>query len=66
LEGAVDRKAFLGLGFVLKLSAHGELVKTKEDVKDVKDLRERFKGVQLLMFDEVSMIRFLSRCRWFS
>lgn len=33
-----------------------KLVKTKEDVKGVKDLRERFKGLQLLMFDEVSMI----------
>ena len=35
---------------------HTKLAKKKTDIKGVKDLRDRFKGLQLLMFDEVSMI----------
>jgi hypothetical protein len=35
---------------------HTKLAKKKTDIKGVKDLRDRFKGLQLLMFDETSMI----------
>ncbi len=35
---------------------HSKIAKTQSDVKGVKDLRDRFRGLQVLMFDEISMI----------